>query len=137
MNDAEQETILIIHPDRAASLSIQCALENAGFRIVEAARGEHILDLLGEVNPCLVLLDWDQAGQSALGLVYEIRKSAYFSNIPLILTARELSCDELVLALEAGTDLCLEGSPAPNELVARVRALLRRVRTRQPHSFRI
>lgn len=128
MNDAQQQTILFIHPDLAASLLIQSALEKAGFLLVEAARGEHILELLGELNPCLVLLDWDAPGLNALGLVYEIRKSAYFSRIPLILTARELSCDEFVLALEAGTDLCLEGHLAPNELVARVKALLRRVR---------
>ena len=130
MNDAEQRTILIIYPDRAASHSIQAALEQAGFLIVEAARGEHILDLLGEVNPCLVLLDWDAPGQNALGLIYEIRKSAYYGRIPMILTARELSCDDLVLSLEAGTDLCLEGNLSPNELVARVRALLRRVQVR-------
>jgi two-component system, OmpR family, phosphate regulon response regulator PhoB len=131
MNDIDQLPILIISGDLSQSRVIHSCLEKAGFRVVDVSRGENILNMLNQVKPQLALLDWNLPDLSALEVARSIRASRRFEQLPIILTGREISSENKIRSLESGIDICIEGAVFPRELIARVRALLRRVKT--PH----
>jgi two-component system alkaline phosphatase synthesis response regulator PhoP len=98
-------------------------LEHAGFTVVTAANGEAALRLARSQRPDAIVLDLGLPGLDGLDVTRELRKA---SNVPLImLTARTDESDKLV-GLELGADDYVTKPFSPKELVARVRAVLRR-----------
>ena len=117
------KTILVVDDEpRIASLA-RDYLEHAGFRVVVAASGEAGLEAIHRDRPDLVVLDLGLPGLDGLDVTREIRRS---SSLPVImLTARDDELDKL-LGLELGADDYITKPFSPRELVARVRAVLRR-----------
>ena len=116
-------TILLVEDARELAQVIARELEAAGYRVLRANDGRAALDLLGRERFDLVVLDWMLPGISGLDVLRELRRSG--STPVLMLTARGEETDR-VIGLELGADDYLTKPFGMRELVARVRALLRR-----------
>jgi two-component system phosphate regulon response regulator PhoB len=123
-------SVLIVEDEPAILELIAVNLEHAGYETLRANSAEEAARLLGEVLPDLVLLDWMLPGQSGLALARKLRGEARSRELPIIfLTARGEEPDK-VAGLEAGADDYITKPFSTKELVARIRAVLRR---RKPH----
>jgi DNA-binding response OmpR family regulator len=117
------ETILIVDDEQKIVKTVRAYLENAGFRAVTAGDGQAALTLFRHEKPALVILDLGLPGMDGLDVARTLHKE---SNVPLImLTARVDEADRLI-GLELGADDYVTKPFSPRELVARVRAVLRR-----------
>lgn len=117
-------TILIIEDEPELVKIIQSYLEKAGFRVLSAGRGNTGLALWENHQPDLVILDLNLPGMDGLDVARAIRKT---KDTPIImLTARVEEPDRLV-GLELGADDYITKPFSPREVVARVKAVLRRV----------
>ncbi len=119
------EKVLIVEDDEAISELIQYNLKNAGFATVVAFDGEAGLRMASEEHPAIILLDVMLPGMDGWSVCRELRRT---SNVPvLFLTAKDDEFDR-VLGLELGADDYVTKPFSPRELVARVKAVLRRYR---------
>jgi two-component system, OmpR family, phosphate regulon response regulator PhoB len=119
-------SILIVEDEPAILELIGVNLEHAGYETLRAASAEEATRLLGDVLPDLMLLDWMLPGQSGLALARRLRGDSRTRELPIIfLTARADEPDK-VAGLEAGADDYITKPFSTKELVARIRALLRR-----------
>lgn len=117
------QTVLIVEDDRKIAALVAKNLEAAGFVCVQAHDGNNGLREFERHKPVLIVLDLMIPGIDGLELTRRIRKQ---SNVPiLMLTARSTEGDK-VLGFELGADDYLTKPFSTRELVARVRALLRR-----------
>jgi DNA-binding response OmpR family regulator len=120
---ATMKTILVVDDERKIADLARDYLEHAGFAVRVAADGESALGAIHRDRPDLVVLDLGLPGVDGLDVTRTIRRD---SNLPVImLTARDDELDKL-LGLELGADDYLTKPFSPRELVARVRAVLRR-----------
>lgn len=119
-------TVLIVEDEPAILELISVNLEHAGFQTLRAESAEEAVRLLGGSLPELVLLDWMLPGQSGLALARRLRGEARTRELPLIfLTARAEEPDKIA-GLDAGADDYITKPFSTRELVARIRAVLRR-----------
>jgi len=117
------ETILVIDDEPKILKTVRAYLENAGFRVVTAGDGQMALTMYRHERPALVILDLGLPGMDGLDVARTLRRD---SNVPIImLTARVDEADRLI-GLELGSDDYVTKPFSPRELVARVRAVLRR-----------
>lgn len=120
---ADKQRILLVDDDPNISHLVRLYLEKEGFSVTEAARGDTALESFQQEAPALVLLDVMLPGMDGLAVLKEIRKT---SKVPVImLTARDETFDK-VLGLELGADDYVTKPFETKELVARVKAVLRR-----------
>jgi DNA-binding response OmpR family regulator len=117
------ETILVVDDEPKILKTVRAYLENAGFRVVTAGDGQIALTVYRHERPALVVLDLGLPGMDGLDVARTLRRD---SNVPIImLTARVDETDKLI-GLELGGDDYVTKPFSPRELVARVRAVLRR-----------
>ena len=115
--------LLLVEDARDLAAVVIRELEAAGYHVAHAVDGESALRLASEFEFDLVLLDWMLPGMDGLDVLRHLRES---SSVPvLMLTARDSEIDR-VLGLEIGADDYLTKPFSMRELVARVRAMLRR-----------
>ena len=123
------ETILVIEDEIKIARLVRDYLENAGYRVLVATRGDEGLALARTERPDLIVLDLMLPGLDGLDLCRKVRQS---SQVPIIMvTARAEEADRLI-GLELGADDYVTKPFSPRELVARVRAVLRRARGEAP-----
>ena len=117
-------TIVVVEDDRNIAELVDLYLRNAGFRVLQASDARRGLELVAQERPCLVMLDIGLPGPlDGLQACRELRKT---SDVPVVMvTARDDELDR-VLGLELGADDYITKPFSPRELVARVRAILRR-----------
>jgi two-component system alkaline phosphatase synthesis response regulator PhoP len=119
------ETILIIEDEPKVAKLARDYLEQGGFRVLAAADGSIGLAVARREHPALIVLDLMLPGLDGLDVCRALRRE---SDVPIImLTARSEEADRLI-GLELGADDYITKPFSPRELVARVRALLRRVK---------
>jgi two-component system, OmpR family, phosphate regulon response regulator PhoB len=119
-------SILIVEDEPSIAELIAVNLSHAGFLPVRAFQTEQASQLMKEVLPDLVVLDWMLPGKSGVQFAKELRANERTKDIPIILlTARSEEMDKIA-GLEAGADDYVTKPFSPKELVARVRAVLRR-----------
>ena len=125
MSEIDQRPLVLIIEDEANIASFaQMYLEAGGFRVLHADRGDTGLQLAEEERPALVVLDLMLPGLDGYEITRRLRQG---DRIPIImLTARDDPVDKVV-GLELGADDYITKPFNPRELVARVRAVLRRV----------
>ena len=118
--------ILIVEDEAAIAELLAINLRHAGFEVTLAADAQHAQAAVDAVLPDLVVLDWMLPGQSGLSLARQWRTQSRTREMPLImLTARVEEVDK-VSGLDAGADDYLTKPFSPRELLARIRAVLRR-----------
>ncbi len=119
-------SVLVVEDEPAILELVAVNLEHAGFAPLRAASAEAAAGLLRRALPDVALIDWMLPGQSGLAFARRLRGDARTRELPIIfLTARSGENDK-VAALEAGADDYLTKPFSPRELVARIRAVLRR-----------
>jgi two-component system phosphate regulon response regulator PhoB len=120
--------LLLVEDDRPLADLVAFHLERAGYDVTRTGDGEEALILVDEVKPDVVLLDWMIEGISGIEVCRRLRRRATTANVPIMmLTARGEESDR-IRGLETGADDYVTKPFSPRELVARVGAVLRRVR---------
>jgi len=118
--------ILIVEDEPAIRELIAVNLRHAGYKVSEAETAEAAHTLLDASLPDLVLLDWMLPGQSGIEFARKLRAEARTAKLPIVmLTARAQEGDKLQ-GFDVGADDYVTKPFSPRELLARVRALLRR-----------
>jgi two-component system phosphate regulon response regulator PhoB len=118
--------ILVVEDEAAIAELISLNLRHAGYEVTIAANAEQAQAAIDGVLPDLVLLDWMLPGQSGLALARRWRAETRTRELPVImLTARADEADK-ISGLDAGADDYLTKPFSTNELMARIRAVLRR-----------
>jgi two-component system phosphate regulon response regulator PhoB len=120
--------LLLVEDDRALADLLMWHFNREGYDIVRTADGDEALLLAEERTPDLVILDWMIEGVSGIEVCRRLRRRASTSAVPIImLTARGEESDR-IRGLETGADDYVTKPFSPRELLARVGAVLRRVR---------
>jgi two-component system phosphate regulon response regulator PhoB len=126
MNSALKPLVLIVEDEADLVTLLKYNLEKENFRTISAGDGEEALLLAAEQVPNLVLLDWMLPLMSGLEVCRQMRRNPKTRDIPIImLTARGEEADK-VRGLNSGADDYMAKPFSPTELVARMRAVLRR-----------
>ncbi len=121
-------SLLLIEDDAALAELLEYRFEREGYVVRVTADGDEALDLAAEEVPDLVILDWMIEGTSGIEVCRRLRRDKRTAGVPIImLTAREAE-DDRVRGLETGADDYVTKPFSPRELLARVAAVLRRVR---------
>jgi two-component system phosphate regulon response regulator PhoB len=125
---ADQPTVLVVEDEAAQREVLSYNLEAEGFRVARAENGEEALVLVDEENPDIIVLDWMLPNVSGIEVCRQIKSRPETRNVPVImLSARSEEVDK-VRGLETGADDYVVKPYSVIELMARVRAQLRRAR---------
>jgi two-component system phosphate regulon response regulator PhoB len=120
--------VLVVEDEAALVTLLRYNLEREGFEVIEARDGEEALLLAKERRPDLVLLDWMLPLVSGIEVCRQLRRLPEIRAVPVVmLTARGEEADK-VRGLDSGADDYVTKPFSPGELIARLRALLRRSR---------
>jgi two-component system phosphate regulon response regulator PhoB len=120
--------VLLVEDDRALVELLTYHLEREEFEVETTPDGEEALMMVRERVPDLILLDWMVEGISGIEVCRRLRRLPETANVPIImLTARGEETDR-IRGLETGADDYVTKPFSPRELIARVAAVLRRVR---------
>ncbi len=118
--------ILVVEDEAPIREMLKMALERAEFEVLEAADAQQAQSIIFELPPTLILLDWMLPGMSGIELARRLKRESSTQEIPLImLTAKTEEADK-VRGLEVGADDYVTKPFSPRELVARIKAVLRR-----------
>lgn len=125
---AAQPLVLVVEDEPAQRELLVYNLSAAGFDVVSAESGDDAILCAEEDQPHLILLDWMLPGRSGIDVCRQLKTNSDTKEIPIVmLTARSEEADT-VRGLETGADDYVTKPYSVNELVARVRAMLRRTR---------
>jgi two-component system phosphate regulon response regulator PhoB len=123
-----KETILIVEDEMPLVTLLRYNLEREGFAALDAQDGEEALNIAREHKPDLVLLDWMLPLMSGIEVCRQLRRNPETREIPIVmLTARGEEGDKL-RGLDSGADDYVTKPFSPSELIARIRAVLRRTK---------
>lgn len=128
MANAEQPTVLIVEDESAQREILSYNLSAEGFRVVQAENGDDALILVREETPDIVVLDWMLPTTSGIEVCRQIKTHPDSRNIPIIMLSARTEEVDRVRGLETGADDYVVKPYSVLELMARVRAQLRRVR---------
>ncbi len=118
--------ILAVEDDERIRTAVRLALEDEGWEVTEADNGEDALAAFSRQPTDVVLIDIMLPGIDGFEVCRSIRRT---SDVPIVMVTARADTHDVVAGLEAGADDYLTKPFAPKELSARIRALLRRVRT--------
>lgn len=121
-------SILIVEDEAALVTLLTYNLEKAGFDVRAAMDGDEALTLLAERVPDLIVLDWMLPRLSGLEICRQVRRGRDTARIPVIMLTARGEEDDRLRGLETGADDYLTKPFSPRELIARIRAILRRTR---------
>ena len=120
--------MLLVEDDPAIAELLCWHFRREEFEISQTADGEEALLLARERTPDIVLLDWMVEGLSGLEVCRRLRRAPETANVPIIMLTARGEEEDRVRGLETGADDYVTKPFSPRELVARVNAVLRRVR---------
>ncbi len=124
--DHTANTVLVVEDEAEIREMLSFTLSRAGFTVWEAESAEQALGMLDRQLPSLAIVDWMLPRMSGVDLAARLRRDAFTAELPIImLTARGEEADKLK-GYDSGIDDYLTKPFSPRELVARIRALLRR-----------
>jgi len=119
-------TILVVEDDVAIRDMLCFSLKQMGFGCVAASDGEQGLECLKVQQPDLILLDWMLPGMDGIEFIRRLRANEFLANIPVIMLTAKGESEDLVKGLSVGADDYVNKPFSPPELVARIKAVLRR-----------
>jgi phosphate regulon transcriptional regulator PhoB len=126
-----KEKILIVEDEKDIVKMLEYNFKKEGFRTLSAYDGEDALDLAGRERPDLIILDLMLPGMDGLEACKALKKESKTSSIPIImLTAKTQEADKIV-GLELGADDYVTKPFSPRELIARIKAVLRRAKEKE------
>jgi two-component system phosphate regulon response regulator PhoB len=118
---------VLVVDDEIAILDMICfALEQAGMEVQTATSAYDALIQLNDNRPDIILMDWMMPGVSGIELTRRLRKDSNTEDIPIIMLTARVTEDDKISGLDAGADDYLVKPFSPRELLARIKAVLRR-----------
>ena len=121
-----ESTVLVVDDETAIRDMLRMALEIADFRCIEADNIHDAYTLVVDQLPDIVLLDWMLPGGSGLELLRRLKRGDTTRDLPVIMLTAKTAEDNVIQGLDIGADDYITKPFAPRELIARVRALIRR-----------
>ena len=121
-----EPTVLVVDDETAIRDMLRMALEVADFRCIEADNIHDAYTLVVDERPDIVLLDWMLPGGSGLEMLHRLKRGETTRELPVIMLTAKTTEDNVIQGLDVGADDYITKPFAPRELIARVRALLRR-----------
>ena len=129
-----EQTILIVEDEPAIREMVSFALQRAGFAWQEAADALQAQARIADRLPDLILLDWMLPGTSGIELARRLKKDELTVTVPIIMLTARGEEEDKVRGLEVGADDYVTKPFSPRELMARIKAVLRRVAPEQGDS---
>jgi len=118
--------ILIVEDESSILELISLNLHQAGFNPIRAINAEYANNLVKETIPDLIVLDWMLPGMDGIEFAKRLRANSETKNIPIIMLTAKSDEDNKIKGLDVGADDYLTKPFSPKELIARIKALLRR-----------
>jgi len=119
-------TILVVDDESAIRDMLRMALEMADYTVLEAANIRDAQRLIADERPDLMLLDWMLPGGNGIDLLRRLKRDEIARELPVIMLTARTTQDNMVQGLDVGADDYVTKPFAPRELIARIKALLRR-----------
>lgn len=119
-------TILVVEDEPGIQEVLKFNLGLHGHAVITAGDAEEALERLRDTLPDLVLLDWMLPGMSGIDLARKLRADSRLKQIPIIMLTARAEERDTVMGLETGADDYITKPFSPRELVARIKAVLRR-----------
>jgi two-component system phosphate regulon response regulator PhoB len=123
---APGKTVLIVDDEAAIREMIAIALEMAGYHCLEASNCQDAHASIIDHKPDMILLDWMLPGTSGIEFTRQLKRDDLTREVPIILLTAKGEEDNKVQGLESGADDYITKPFSPRELVARLKAVLRR-----------
>ena len=124
------KTVLIVDDEAPIREMIAVALEMADYRVLEADNAQDAHAMVVDHQPDLLLLDWMMPGTSGIELARRLKREEATAELPIIMLTAKGEEDNKIQGLEAGADDYITKPFSPRELVARLKAVLRRATPR-------
>jgi two-component system phosphate regulon response regulator PhoB len=119
-------TILVVEDEQAIAEMIMVSLEMAGYQVKRAANGQVAYQMVLEEAPDLILADWMMPMMTGLELTKRLKREENTAEIPIILLTAKSDESDKLNGFDAGIDDYVVKPFSPRELLARIRAVLRR-----------
>ena len=123
------KTVLIVDDEAAIREMIAVALQMAGYRCLEAENAQAAHAIVVDHQPDIILLDWMMPDVSGIELARRLKRETAYADIPIIMLTARSEEDNKIQGLEAGADDYITKPFSPRELIARLKAVLRRTAT--------
>lgn len=127
LDDGADKRILVVDDDRNLRKIIQTNLEIAGYDVTTAASGDEALTILDDMQPDLVVLDVMMPMMDGYEVARRIRRHPSNTHVPIIMLTAKSEVEDKLAGFEAGADDYMTKPFGPQELLARVKAKIRRV----------
>ncbi|KJR48219.1 Phosphate regulon transcriptional regulatory protein PhoB (SphR) [Desulfosporosinus sp. I2] len=124
-------TILVVDDEEPIQELLRFNLEKEGYLVSVAKDGKEALDRVNKENPDLIVLDLMLPGMDGLEVCRRLRLIPGFQHVPIIMLTAKGELIDKVLGLELGADDYMTKPFSPRELIARIKACLRRVNTNE------
>ena len=118
--------ILVVEDEEAIREMLMMALEQAGLTVMAVSSAEQALQILAENMMDLMLLDWMLPGISGVELARRLKNDASYKELPIILLTARGEEEDKIRGLEIGADDYITKPFSPKELIARIKAVMRR-----------
>ncbi len=122
----DNDYILVVDDERAIRDMVCMALAQEDFQYFEASDAHKAEAIIKKNAPQLILLDWMMPGVSGIDFARKLRRMPETMNIPIVMLTAKTEEDNVIRGLESGADDYLTKPFSPRELIARIKALLRR-----------
>lgn len=120
--------LLLVEDDPALAELLEFRFSAEGYHVIATPDGDEALLLAQEEAPDLVVLDWMVEGTSGIEVCRRLRKGKSTAHVPIIMLTARGAEDDKIRGLETGADDYLTKPFSPRELLARVNAIMRRIR---------
>lgn len=120
--------LLLVEDDAALAELVSWHFKKEEYEVIHTPDGEEALLLTEEHRPDVILLDWMLESLSGIEVCRRLRRSPEFANIPIIMLTARGEEEDKIRGLETGADDYITKPFSPRELIARVKAVLRRIR---------
>jgi two-component system, OmpR family, phosphate regulon response regulator PhoB len=126
VQEMSEKTILVVDDEAPIREMIAVALEMAGYSCIEAENARDAFAAVIDSRPDMILLDWMLPETSGIELARRLKRDASTAEIPIIMLTAKSAEDNKIQGLEVGADDYITKPFSPRELVARLKAVLRR-----------
>lgn len=120
--------VVVVEDDISISKTIEYNLKKDGCEVSVLSNGDNLLSYVKVIQPDILLIDWVLPGLPGTAICRILRQDNETSNIPIIMISSKKDDVDKVLGLEHGADDYITKPISPPELIARIRAILRRMR---------
>lgn len=120
--------VLIVEDEVAIVTMLRYNLEREGFKVYYTGDGDEAVGLVKAHHPDVIVLDWMLPGMSGIDICAELRRQEETKTVPIIMLSARGEEGDRIRGLDAGADDYMVKPFSPSELIARIRAVLRRLR---------